>query len=127
MLQLTLPWIWNHPLARCQRLKAYGTYAWWQCRRRLTASSYSMAWVNGSQLVLEPAMRGATGNLYAGLHEWPDMAFVLHLLRTHDHFLDIGSNVGTYTVLAAAAIGCSVTSAEPNPLGTTRLTGQYQG
>lgn len=33
------------------------------------------------------------------------MAFVLHLLRPSDHVLDIGSNVGTYSVLAAAAIG----------------------
>ena len=61
----------------------------------------AMAWVNGTQLVLEPAMCGATGNLYAGLHEWSDMAFVLFLLGPKDHFLDIGSDVGTYTVLAA--------------------------
>lgn len=32
MLKLTLPWIWNHPLAKRQRWNAYGRYAWWQCR-----------------------------------------------------------------------------------------------
>jgi FkbM family methyltransferase len=115
MLNLTVPWIWHHPLARRQRLCAYGRYVWWQTRSRITTRSYAMPWVNGSRLVLEPAMQGATGNLYAGLHEWPDMAFVLHLMRPEEHFLDIGSNVGTYTVLAAAAIGCSVTAAEPIP------------
>ena len=26
MLTLTLPWIWNHPLAKRQRLNAYGRY-----------------------------------------------------------------------------------------------------
>jgi FkbM family methyltransferase len=115
MLNLTLPWIWNHPLAKRHRLSAYGRYALWQTRSRITNRPYAMPWVNGSHLVLEPAMTGATGNLYVGLHEWPDMAFVLHLLRPHDHCLDIGSNVGTYTVLAAAAIGCTVTAAEPTP------------
>ena len=44
------------------------------------------------------------------------MAFVLHLLRPKDHVLDIGGNMGIYTVLAAAAIGCTVTTAEPTPL-----------
>ena len=121
MLKLTLPWIWNHPLAKRQRWNAYARYAWWQCRSRLTATSYAMPWVNGSQLVLEPSMQGAKGNLYAGLHEWPDMAFVLHLLRPSDHVLDTGSNVGTYSVLAAAAIGCTVTAAEPTPLALRGL------
>lgn len=115
MLKITLPWIWNHPLARGQRLQAYNRYFWWQVRSRITRQPHHLAWVNGSRVMLEPAMRGATGNLYVGLHEWPDMAFVLHLLRPDDQFLDIGSNVGTYTVLAAAAIGARVTAAEPTP------------
>ena len=41
------------------------------------------------------------------------MPFVLHLLRPGDHMLDIGSNVGSYTVFAAAAIGSSCTACEP--------------
>jgi FkbM family methyltransferase len=72
-----------------------------------------MAWVNGTQLLLEPGMRGATGNLYCGLHEWPDMAFVLHLLRPADTFADIGANVGTFSVLASGAVGSRSESFEP--------------
>ncbi|MCT0225921.1 FkbM family methyltransferase [Synechococcus sp. CS-1328] len=60
-------------------------------------------------------MHGATGNLYAGLHEWPDMAFVLHLLRPDDLMLDIGSNVGSYTVITAAVVGARCIACEPNP------------
>lgn len=113
MLRLTLPWIWKHPLGRRHRLGAYGRYVWWQSRCCLTPEPYVMAWVNGTALLLEPAMRGATGNLYCGLHEWPDMAFVLHLLRPADTFADIGANVGTYTVLASGAVGCRSESFEP--------------
>jgi FkbM family methyltransferase len=72
-----------------------------------------MPWVNGTRLLLEPAMHGATGNLYCGLHEWPDMAFVLHLLRPEDTFADIGGNVGTYTLLAAGSVGSRCESFEP--------------
>jgi FkbM family methyltransferase len=113
MLRLSLPWIWKHPLGRRHRLGAYGRYVWWQSRCRFTQEPHAMPWVNGTQLLLEPGMSGATGNLYCGLHEWPDMAFVLHLLRPADTFADIGANAGTYTVLASGAVGCCTESFEP--------------
>ena len=58
-------------------------------------------------------MTGATGNIYLGLHEFQDMGFLLHFLRPADTFLDIGSNVGSYTVLAAKVIGSRVVALEP--------------
>ncbi len=58
-------------------------------------------------------MTGATGNVYVGLHEFSDMAFVLHALRAGDCFLDLGANVGSYTILASAAIGACSVSCEP--------------
>lgn len=57
-------------------------------------------------------MTGATGNIYAGLHEFNDMAFALHLLRRDDLFVDVGANVGSYTVLAAS-VGAKCISIEP--------------
>jgi FkbM family methyltransferase len=60
-------------------------------------------------------MIGATGNVYCGLQEFEDMAFVLHVLRPGDLFADIGSNVGSYTVLAAGAAGANCVSFEPLP------------
>lgn len=121
MLRLTLPWIWTHPLARVDRAAAYRRYLWWQLRRRLDPTPWPMPWVNGTRLLLEPAMTGATGNWYCGLHEWPDMAFVLHLLRPNDTFADIGANVGSYTVLASGAIGCHTEAFEPVPATYERL------
>jgi len=121
MLSLTIPWIWSHPLASRHRLDAYRNYLWWQLQRRLMDQPYQLDWVNGSTLIFSPRMHGATGNFYAGLHEWPDMPFVLHLLRAGDHMLDIGSNVGSYTVLAAAAIGASCTACEPVHLALSGL------
>jgi hypothetical protein len=37
----------------------------------------------------------ATGNLYVGLHEFEEMAFLLHFLRRGDLFADVGANVGS--------------------------------
>lgn len=60
-------------------------------------------------------MRGVTGNLYVGLDEFSDMALALHFLRPGDLFVDVGANVGAYTILAAGAIGARVIAFEPAP------------
>ncbi|MDO8713805.1 MAG: FkbM family methyltransferase [Polynucleobacter sp.] len=60
-------------------------------------------------------MAGATGNYYCGLHEFADMGFLLHYLRVGDLFLDLGANIGSYTILAAVATGAKVVSVEPIP------------
>jgi FkbM family methyltransferase len=69
--------------------------------------------VDKTVLRVRPGMTGATGNIYVGLHEFDDMAFVLHLLRKEDLFVDIGANVGSYTILAGGASGASCISVEP--------------
>ncbi len=56
---------------------------------------------------------GATGNYYCGLHEFPDMLFVAHVLRPGDLFLDIGSNIGSYSILAGRGCGARVIACEP--------------
>tara|TARA_R110002073_G_scaffold56906_2_gene144978 strand:+ start:15884 stop:16591 length:708 start_codon:yes stop_codon:yes gene_type:complete len=66
-------------------------------------------------------MTGATGNIYCGLHEFADMALVLHFLAgrhesdASDLFVDVGANVGSYTVLAAGVVGVSTLAIEPVP------------
>ncbi|MFD2999150.1 FkbM family methyltransferase [Pontibacter toksunensis] len=60
-------------------------------------------------------LKGATGNLYCGLQEFEDMAFVLHFLREDDLFVDIGANIGSYTVLGASEVGAETVSIEPIP------------
>ncbi|GMV18745.1 MAG: hypothetical protein AMXMBFR56_69690 [Polyangiaceae bacterium] len=81
----------------------------------------AVTWVGGSRLLVVPGMTGATGNIYVGLHEFEEMAFVTHLLRAGDLFLDIGANIGSYTVLASAVAGAHCLSFEPYPATFRRL------
>ena len=60
-------------------------------------------------------MTGATGNIYVGLQEFEDMAFTAHFLRETDLFVDIGANIGSYTIIAGSFSGCRVISIEPIP------------
>ena len=60
-------------------------------------------------------MTGATQQIYTGLSDFADCSLLLHLLREGDLFVDVGANVGVYTVLAAGALGARVVSIEPVP------------
>ena len=78
-------------------------------------SEVEFPWIEGSKLIVRNGMAGATGNIYCGLHEFADMAFLLHFLRTGDLFVDVGANIGSYTVLATAVCGAQTIAAEPDP------------
>jgi FkbM family methyltransferase len=107
--------VWNHPLNSSGRVAALGRVARWQMASRLVSGPIALPFVEGTSLFLSRGMTGATGNWYVGLQELRDMAFVLHVLRRGDRFLDVGANVGSYTVLAAGGSGALVTSVEPIP------------
>ena len=44
------------------------------------------------------------------------MSFLLHFLRAEDVFVDVGANVGAYTVLASAVAGARSIAIEPTPV-----------
>ena len=111
----TLRFIASHPLNEGRRLRAIGRYLRWQLTSRFRSGPIVIDFVDGARLVLRRGQSGATGNLYAGLHEYPEMAFVLHALRPGDLFIDVGANVGSYTVLAAAVARANCIAIEPSP------------
>jgi FkbM family methyltransferase len=102
-LATILRFIVRHPLNRSHRARAIGRFLRWQLASRLLPYPISLPFVDGLSLFAERGMTGATGNYYCGLHEAEDMAFVLHFMRPGDVFYDIGANVGSYSLLAAAA------------------------
>jgi FkbM family methyltransferase len=108
----------RHPLTRDRPWKAWARFAAWQVRSRLQ-DEVIVSWVAGQKLAVRRGMAGATGNIYVGLHEFHDMMVPLHFLRPGDLFFDIGANIGSYTVLAAGAVGANAWSFEPDP-GTAR-------
>jgi hypothetical protein len=87
----------------------------WQIESRI-CDDVTVDWIGGRRLAARRGMTGLTGNIYAGLHEFADMAFLLHFLRPSDVFADVGANVGSYTILASGVIGCPTVAFEPDPL-----------
>ncbi|RCK34080.1 hypothetical protein TH9_06745 [Thalassospira xiamenensis] len=113
-------WLWNHPLNQHARIKAIIRFLRWQIGSRLLGREVLLPFVDDKVLLVSKGMTGATGNYYCGLHEHNEMAFVLHTLRDGDLFVDVGANVGSYTILAAHT-GANVISVEPIPYTFNRL------
>lgn len=115
MMWNLLKFVWNHPLNRNGKCTALLRVLRWQIASRLVPGLIALPFVEDAFLFARRGMTGATGNWYCGLHEVQEMAYLLHLLRPEDHFVDIGANIGSYTVLAGAVGSAQVTTIEPIP------------
>ncbi len=104
----------THPLTRDAPLRAWARFASWQFRSRIQ-DEILFQWIGRQRLAVRHGMTGATGNIYFGLHEFADMMLALHFLREGDLFLDIGANVGSYTVLASGVCRAKTWAFEPDP------------
>lgn len=108
-------WLLLHPLNRENKLHAVSRFMRWQIAARLLPEAiFALPFVNDSVLLVQRGMAGATGNWYSGLDEVHEMGFIAHVLSDGDLFIDVGANIGSYTVLAAAGCSCKAISIEPS-------------
>lgn len=108
-----LSFIFNHPLNRDCKFSAFKRFLGWHIGSRAVTGDVLVPFVDQTCLRIRCGMTGATGNIYVGLHEFEDMAFLLHLLRADDLFVDVGANIGSYTILAGGAVGAKCIAIEP--------------
>lgn len=117
----TLKFITTHPLNKHRKIDAVLRFLKWQLASRLIDGDVAFQWINQARLFARLGETGITGNIYCGLHEFPEMAFVLHTTKSADLFIDVGANAGSYTILACAVKGASGISFEPIPNAYQRL------
>jgi FkbM family methyltransferase len=115
MLIDTLRAIYNHPLNKGNEIGSIWRFFKWQIASRLITYPMIYPYTQHTKLLVWRGLTAVTGNLYCGLLEYRDMAFLLHCLRAEDLFIDIGANVGAYTVLAAGEVRANTIAIEPIP------------
>lgn len=109
----TFGFIHQHPLAKNHLARAYYNFFSWQIKSRLQQNLQPIKFIGETYFYAKKGLSGVTGNIYVGLHEFNDMGFLLHFLRPEDTFLDIGANVGSYTLLASGVCRSKTYSFEP--------------
>ena len=107
MLSLeVLKYIWTHPANRGRRLRAVGRSLGWQCTKRLTGHSRDIRVFGDLRLRCYPDSCGAGIMIYTnGWYDYDDMHFVHRYLRPGDAVIDVGANIGVYTLLSGLGRG----------------------
>jgi FkbM family methyltransferase len=103
-----------HPLTCDGQFTAWARFVSWQIRSRIY-DEVIISWIDGQRLAVRRGMAAATGNIYVGLFEFSEMLMLLHFLREGDLFLDIGSNIGSFTILASGVSRATTWAFEPDP------------
>ena len=111
----------RHPLNRGGKASALMRFFRWQIGSRLLRAPVILPFVDETRLFMQSGMAGATGNWYCGLLEVDEMGFVLHFLRPDDLFIDVGANVGVFSVLASGAVKARSIAIEPVPATFAKL------
>lgn len=103
----------HHELTRGQWHQAVGRFLYLQAVSRLKRQHVLFDFVGDLRLFGGAGLRGANGNYYYGLMEFRDMSFLGHYLRSEDLFIDVGANIGAFSILAAGIAGSRVVAFEP--------------
>ncbi|MBR8829288.1 MAG: FkbM family methyltransferase [Gomphosphaeria aponina SAG 52.96 = DSM 107014] len=100
----TLKYIWSHPNSKGQQIQAILKFIGWQLYKRITKRTVILNLLPEIKLYCQPDSLSASTVLYCALYDYEEMNFLLRYLRPEDSFLDVGANVGVYSLLAASKI-----------------------
>jgi len=102
----------SHPLSKKSLGAVLLRYAYFNLYTRISGNSFKFYWINDLVVKMHLGDAGFVGNYYLGLSDFEEMSFLLHYLKSDDLFLDIGSNLGAYSLLASTIPGVSIHAIE---------------
>lgn len=114
---------WHHPSNRGHRTRSVAGALAWQMDKRLRRRPRDVPYF-GMTLRCHPDSQSASNVLYFTERYDPDeMAVAEAYLRPGDWFLDVGANIGTYSLMARSFVGPDgrVDGFEPHPLAARRF------
>jgi FkbM family methyltransferase len=115
--------ITEHPANAEHPWRAVGRSCWWQVRKRAGRRPIDIDY-EGFRLRCY-ADSGSASNVwyFTARYDHPEMTFLDRYLRPGDHALDVGANIGTYSLFIAARVGPTgrIDAVEAEPTTAERL------
>jgi FkbM family methyltransferase len=117
----------SHDAAQQKRLGPLLRFLGWQLLKRSGSGPVIVEAFQGGRLKCYPENSASNAVIYFDLPDWAEMQFLQQLLRPGDGFLDIGANVGVYSVLANTLVQSSgsVLAFEPDPKNAEYLNENF--
>ena len=110
----------THPVTKGNEFMGLYNYISFNIINRLFREIH-YTWIEGLKFVASKGDAGIVGNIYFGLYEFEESIFLLHFIEKEDLFLDIGANVGHYSLLMSGLKNCKSIAVEPVPKHHTQL------
>jgi len=107
----SMKFIWKHPLIKTERLRAVIRYVRFHLKYRY-GQECRIPFLNNFLIIIKG--EGSQAHYFTYLSDFEEMLFLLHYLNEDDKFIDIGANIGTYSILSATMVGCETVSFEPS-------------
>lgn len=121
-MKRSMDYIDNHPLTKSSKIAAYLRYFSLHVSQYFTRTkTKEFQFAEGLKYLASMDDAGIVANYYTGLADFEEMSFLLHYLREDDLFIDVGANVGAYSLLAAGVNKCKTLAIEPIPFTYEKL------
>lgn len=104
-----------HPSNNGNKISALFKYLRWNIGHRIMAAEYILHLVDNAYIILSERQNYSTLIYTCGLWDFQEQAFLIHFLRQTEIFVDIGSNVGGYSIIASKVVGAKSIAFEPVP------------
>jgi FkbM family methyltransferase len=118
-------WVWRDPANRGERLRRVLSTLAFQARGRFLGHPSIARFSQSCRVWAELDDLSSRRAVYSRLPDFAEMQLWRRTLRPGDWFVDVGANVGLYTLLAAEA-GARVIAVEPDPRAVQQLTRNLQ-
>jgi FkbM family methyltransferase len=113
--------IWRAPGNHGRRLRVLLRSVLWLLNKKTRRQPWTLAVYDGMRLRCYPDSIIALHVVQRGeFHDWDTAKFITEFLRVGDTFVDVGANIGLYT-LPAAAKKARVVAVEPSARNRSRL------
>jgi FkbM family methyltransferase len=114
-----------HPVTKNRSNKALFRYVVFNLKNKIM-TNMTYKWIGSLKFFASKGDGGIVGNIYFGLFEFYESMFLIHFLREEDTFLDVGANIGHYSLLASGIANSKTIAIEPVPSTFKRLTKQIE-
>jgi len=102
-----------HPLTKDAPLNGLWRYLIFNFSQTVNKKLRVYNWIQGLKFYAEKGDAGLVGNIYYKLMDYEDSMFLIDHLNEEDVFVDVGANLGHYTLLASGICKSKTIAIEP--------------
>ncbi len=107
--------IWQHPLNYGSRYRAVGDCFLWNIAKMQCAQSMWFRLAEKFDIILGRRKIAGSAVYSNSIPDYEEMMFLAHFLRDGDQFIDVGANVGIYSIWVTTTTGATSVAFQANP------------